>query len=265
MISKPHISDWQDQAPWKSLDQVEQDLVIGRALIALYSDEFLRETLVFRGGTALHKLFLRPPARYSEDIDLVQVRPAPIGEDLDRIRGVLGTWLAESRWKQTDGGVTLTWRFDSEDMPSRPLRLKVEINTREHGTSLGYHFEELTVASRWFTGRARIRSFQLDELMGTKLRALYQRRKGRDLFDLVRALDDPRASPAGIVAVCVDCMAAGGTPITRTAMAANLEAKRAHPLFRSDLSPLLALGATFDVDGALDRVLTELVPHLPGG
>lgn len=263
MIPRDYITEWRAHAPWADDAQVEQDLVISRALVELFSDSVLGERLAFRGGTALHKLFLRPPARYSEDIDLVQVRPAPIGEDLDRIRSVLGAWLAEGRWKQTEGAVTLTFRFDSEDEPSRPLRLKVEINTREHGTRLGYHFEELAVASRWFTGRANIRSFRLDELMGTKLRALYQRRKGRDLFDLVRALDDPRVSPAAIAAVCVDYMADGGTPITKAAMATNLAAKRSHPLFRSDLSPLLAPGAQFDVDRALDRVLAELVALLP--
>jgi predicted nucleotidyltransferase component of viral defense system len=264
LIPRDYITEWRAHAPWADDAQVEQDLVISRALVELFTDPVLGERLAFRGGTALHKLFLRPPARYSEDIDLVQVRPAPIGEDLARIRSVLGSWLAEGRWKQTDGGVTLTFRFDSEEEPSRPLRLKVEINTREHGTRLGYHFEELVVVSRWFTGRANIRSFQLAELMGTKLRALYQRRKGRDLFDLARALDDPRSSPAAIVAVCVDCMAAGGTPITKAAMTANLAAKRSHPLFRSDLSPLLAAGARFDVDTALDQVLAELVALLPG-
>ena len=54
---------------------------------------------------------------------------------------------------------SITFRFESEEEPSRPLRLEIEINTREHGTRLGYHFEELVVASRWFTGRADIRSF----------------------------------------------------------------------------------------------------------
>lgn len=264
MIPRDYITEWRAQAPWTDDAQVEQDLVISRALVELFSDSALGERLAFRGGTALHKLFLRPPARYSEDIDLVQVHPAPIGEDLSRIRDLLGAWLQESRWKQTENGATLTFRFDSEEEPTRPLRLKVEINTREHGTRLGYHFEELVMESRWFSGRANIRSFQLDELMGTKLRALYQRRKGRDLFDLARALDDPRVSPAGIVAVCVDYMSAGGTPITRAAMTANLAAKRSHPLFRSDLSPLLAPDATFDVDAALDRVLSELVALLPG-
>ncbi|MGH2469017.1 MAG: nucleotidyl transferase AbiEii/AbiGii toxin family protein [Chloroflexota bacterium] len=39
--------------------------------------------------------------------------------------------------------------------------------------------------SPWFTGSADVPTFALEELLGTKLRALYQRRKGRDLFDLV--------------------------------------------------------------------------------
>jgi len=44
--------------------EVEHDLVISRALVELFSDPVLGERLAFRGGTALHKLFLRPPARY---------------------------------------------------------------------------------------------------------------------------------------------------------------------------------------------------------
>ena len=42
------------------------------------------------------------------------------------------------------------------------------------------------MASRWFTGAAKVLTYDLDELLGTKLRALYQRKKGRDLFDLNR-------------------------------------------------------------------------------
>ena len=59
MIPKPYIAKWQEFAPWQEFYQIEQDLVISRVLIELFSDEFLRENLAFRGGTALHKLFLR--------------------------------------------------------------------------------------------------------------------------------------------------------------------------------------------------------------
>ena len=65
-------------APWSKNEMVEQDLIICRALVSIFSDDFLRENLAFRGGTALHKLFLQPQPRYSEDIDLVQIKPGPI-------------------------------------------------------------------------------------------------------------------------------------------------------------------------------------------
>ena len=63
---------------WVTSEMVEQDLIICCALISIFSDEFLASQLAFRGGTALHKLYLQPQPRYSEDIDLVQITPGPI-------------------------------------------------------------------------------------------------------------------------------------------------------------------------------------------
>jgi len=65
MIPRPYIAKWQEHAPWREFSQVEQDLIISRALVEIFSDEFLRENLAFRGGTALHKLYLNPASRYS--------------------------------------------------------------------------------------------------------------------------------------------------------------------------------------------------------
>ncbi|MEZ4968447.1 MAG: nucleotidyl transferase AbiEii/AbiGii toxin family protein [Flavobacteriaceae bacterium] len=76
IIPRPYIAAWQEYAPWKPFSQIEQDLVISRTLVELFSDDFLRENLAFRGGTALHKLYLHPAPRYSEDIDLVQIKEA---------------------------------------------------------------------------------------------------------------------------------------------------------------------------------------------
>lgn len=72
MIPKDFITEWRAHAPWVSDRQVEQDLVISRALVELFSRPTIANALAFRGGTALYKLHLRPAARYSEDIDLVQ-------------------------------------------------------------------------------------------------------------------------------------------------------------------------------------------------
>ncbi|MBN1409643.1 MAG: nucleotidyl transferase AbiEii/AbiGii toxin family protein, partial [Spirochaetales bacterium] len=79
MISKDYITAWRTYAPWVSDHQVEQDLVICRTIIEIFKVETLNQRLAFRGGTALYKLFLHPAARYSEDIDLVQITPEPIG------------------------------------------------------------------------------------------------------------------------------------------------------------------------------------------
>ena len=58
MIPKAFINEWREHAPWRIDAQVEQDLVISRALVDMYSVPELRERLAFRGGTALYKLHL---------------------------------------------------------------------------------------------------------------------------------------------------------------------------------------------------------------
>ncbi len=114
MIPRPDIAKWQKHAPWKDFAQVEQDLIISRALVEIFSDEFLRENLAFRGGTALHKLYLNPAPRYSEDIDLVQITSGPIKPIMQRI-GEVVTFFEEPRRTQVRGhGAKALYRFTSE-------------------------------------------------------------------------------------------------------------------------------------------------------
>ncbi len=94
-------------APWPDNTQVEQDLILSRALITMYRLPVVAEQAVFRGGTALHKLFFDPAGRYSEDIDLVQTEAGPIGGLIDAIRDVLDPWLGKPKWKQGRGRFTL--------------------------------------------------------------------------------------------------------------------------------------------------------------
>ena len=78
-IPRDYITQWRERAPWSEDVQVEQDLIVSRALVEIFSNAVLAGALAFRGGTALYELYLTPPARYSEDIDLVQVAPGPAG------------------------------------------------------------------------------------------------------------------------------------------------------------------------------------------
>jgi predicted nucleotidyltransferase component of viral defense system len=116
---------------------VEQDLVLSRAVVELFRHPLLADSMAFRGGTALHKLFLAKPGRYSEDIDLVQLDAGPIGSLLDAVRRVLDPWLGEPKRKRSHGGATLLYRFETTARPVQRRRLKVEVNTREHVAVLG--------------------------------------------------------------------------------------------------------------------------------
>ena len=264
MTPRDYISEWREGAPWSEDFQVEQDLVISRALVAVYSDPARARALAFRGGTALYKLYLTPPARYSEDIDLVQVEPGPAGPLMDRLRSALDPWLGRARWKQSQGRVTFGYRFLSEDAPAMRLRLKVEINTREHFAVLGFSKRAFSVDSRWYSGRADIATFELDELLATKLRALYQRRKGRDLFDLAMGLADERSDAARIAASFREYMEREGGPVTRAMFERNLGGKIGDAQFNADMSAILRPGLEWRPWEAARTVSERLVSLLPG-
>lgn len=238
--------------------------MISRALVEIFSRPELAQALAFRGGTALYKLHLHPPARYSEDIDLVQVKPGPIGRITAALREALDPWLGRPAGTTKDASVTLQYRFESESLPRVPLRLKVEINTREHFNIFGLAPFEFGVSSRWFNGRAQITTYSIDELLGTKLRALYQRKKGRDLFDLAFALQRSACDPQRVVEAFARYMEQDGQRITRALFEKNLATKVSDPRFTSDIVPLLAAGVEFVGADAAQLVTAQLLVRLPG-
>lgn len=264
MIPHDYITAWRKHAPWVQDFQVEQDLVISRALAEIFSHEHLRDALAFRGGTALYKLHLKPAARYSEDIDLVQTKAEPAGPTMEALRKVLDPWLGKPQWKQTEGRVTFVYRFDSEDTPHIPLRLKVEINTREHFAVYGFKRVPFNVASEWFKGKCEIHSYDLDELLGAKMRALYQRKQGRDIFDLATALKNPAVNPDRVVAAFSAYMKNDGHKVTRALFEKNIAGKLADPEFAADIGPLLAAGFSWNIKTAAPLVSLGLIERLPG-
>lgn len=63
----------------------------------------LANDVALRGGTALHKLIFSPARRYSEDIDLVQLQPAPIGPTMDQMCAKLDRWLGSPKRERGEG------------------------------------------------------------------------------------------------------------------------------------------------------------------
>ncbi|MCI0411130.1 MAG: nucleotidyl transferase AbiEii/AbiGii toxin family protein [Acidobacteria bacterium] len=262
MIPEAAITHWRNVAPWPQDAQVEQDLILSRALIEIFQEPILSKGLLLRGGTALHKLLVKPPRRYSEDIDLVQGSPGLIGAVLDAIRARLDPVLGTPRRERNPENVTLRYRMESEIPPVTPLRLKVEINTREHFSVFGAAPRSFGVRSPWFEGRAEIQTYSLDELLATKLRALYQRRKGRDLFDLWMGLGMKTVDPRRVVGALRRYMEAEGSNVSRDAFEKNLAAKIKSRPFSDDLRPLLAPGVHYDAAKAAKVVTDKLLSLL---
>ncbi len=120
MIPAQNIVAWRNVVPWADPRQIEQDLMICRALIDIFTDEGLRHALRFRGGTALNKLHFPAPLRYSEDIDLVRTSPGPIGPILDRLRAVLEPWLGGAQFDQSPVAPKFRFRVDAEAAAASP-------------------------------------------------------------------------------------------------------------------------------------------------
>lgn len=235
MIPQADIAQWRTQVPWVSAEHVEQDLVLSRLIVEIARHPLLGEELVFRGGTCLHKLWLERPWRYSEDLDYVRRSGDGIGKALDAIREI-----------------ALTVGFD--DVPTRvtthpkarlrasyegggPFHIKVEINTFERSPARPIITRHYGVDSPWFQGAAEVLTFCAPELMSTKIRALYQRSKGRYLFDLWLAVHHLELDPAEIAACFGTYRPNGWTPALAMA---NLDRKLNDGAFTSDLTQLVA-------------------------
>jgi hypothetical protein len=189
----------------------------------------------------------------------------PAGPLMTALREVFDPWLGKPQWRQNEGRVAFLYRFQSEDAPPRKLRLKIEINSREHFSVYGLTCVKFAVGSRWFSGETSINTYALDELLGTKMRALYQRKKCRDLFDLAVALESGAADPSRVVNAFSRYMEHGGYRVSRAEFEENIEAKLRDSGFNGDIAPLLTTGFSWDTASAADRVRAQLIERLPGG
>lgn len=262
MIPELYINAWSSVVPWIQPVMVEQDLIICRALISIFQDDFLRENLAFRGGTALHKLYLSPQPRYSEDIDLVQINAGPIKPIMQRLGEVLD-WLPNRSTQQKRHSNKLLYRFESEIPPVTQIRLKVEINCFEHFNVMGFKEVPFSMQNSWFTGSAVLTTYHLDELVGTKLRALYQRKKGRDLFDLYTALTHGKLNIDKVLESYEEYMrfVVEHVPSYKE-FVNNMELKMTDDEFTSDVIPLLRPEIEFDPHEAYAIVKESLIDKL---
>ena len=268
MISKAFVQHWKANAPWKKDYQVEQDLVLSRCVVDIYECESVKDTIAFRGGTALQKLFVKKPFRYSEDIDLVQIKKEPIGPVLDEIKSKLAQVFPQKpQVNLKEGRLTMIYRFESTDIPAIPLKLKIEINIAEHFNIYPLSKVPFEVSSPWYNAKTQCLTYDLNELMGTKIRALYQRKKGRDLFDLYWVIKNRKDFVAkDAVQAFEKYIAHENLRISRAEFEMNLAEKKSTPSYGEDVPLLLSNEdrEIFDAEEAFRIVENEIAPLLKG-
>ncbi len=270
MIPETNITAWSQTAPWAEPRQIEQDLIISRALVDIFNHDLLGLTLRFRGGTALNKIIFPKPLRYSEDIDLVRTEASPIGPVLDALREVLEPWLGQGNFAQSQVAPKLRFRVPAEDDPGMQIRLKVEINIAEIEAFDPPVLADYKFDNPWFSGATKIATFSPEELIATKLRAMLQRDKGRDLFDLDHALVVlPDLDIDRVIALFGRYLDLRNQTIGRPEAEKRMLAKFARPDLLGDIRALLsadladALGDKAGREAFL-RVFKEVIERIPG-
>ena len=257
MIGTPAVTAWGITHPWRAAEQIEQDLLLSRAICEIANHPYLTEELVFRGGTAFHKLHLNQALRYSEDLDYVRSTAGGIGP-LMKALTELGRDLGFNVRTRIGEHPKVYW--DTIAHNDVPIRLKIEVNTHERSPARPIVRQPFVVESSWWSGRTEVPAFDPIEMSATKLRALYQRKKGRDLFDLWLALTQLSLDPDAIIAAFPPYQPIG---YTSDLAIANLDAKRSDRAFRIDLDPLVTTKPDgYDIDTAAALITDLLLARL---
>ena len=259
MIPRAAITEWANHIPFKDMHNVEQDIIINRALIAIYSNNFLSQRLAFRGGTAIHKLYFSPSKRFSEDIDLVQINFEPIEPTLDKLKEVL-SFMGTAKTKLKMNNNVLLFQFETTFPPISVRKLKIEINCKEHFSVLDRVTVPFGMNNQWFSGNCQINTYTFEELIGSKIRALYQRKKGRDLFDLNYAIESGKLDIRQTIQCYRHYISFPNHDVPSVKeYALNLKLKMKDPVFCNDIAPIISPEIDYDITLAYEKVMDTIV------
>jgi predicted nucleotidyltransferase component of viral defense system len=277
-ITRQDILAHQAVVPWAAQYQVEQDLLLCRAMAVLFDDKFLGSQIAMRGGTLLHKVHLAPAARYSEDIDLVAVGTRPLGHIRRAIRRVLAgvfgapktsAWdtlaLAIRNTVKPSRVLRMTYAARSIIEPNRMLEIVIEANVTERAPHRAVVEMPFAFPFRGEAVQTRVKGFDIHEMLGTKMRALFQRKRGRDLFDLYWALTKSPApiKPAAIIESFQHYMKQEGATAGRSEFIGILESHLKDRGFCADMQSLVRAGIDYDPQAAGRCIKTRLLNLLP--
>ncbi|HSJ52761.1 MAG TPA: nucleotidyl transferase AbiEii/AbiGii toxin family protein [Anaerolineae bacterium] len=255
------LRNWADEGNIPDLTLAELDYRLVHALQAIFSDPFLRARLCLKGGTALNKLYLHGTSRLSVDLDFNAVGPR---EQVLRERTPIGDAVAAALRRQDSRyGLTYRGRYDQLTVYARfsPLsgtadqRLKLEVSFVERVAIMGR--VERPVWPSPLNEPLVVDTYHLEELLSTKLRALYDRRKGRDIYDLL-CVTDLDLDLAAIRKMVLYYFYRANKVFSYPAFVANVERKVCLGGFRDDARGLIRHGTELDWEMACHQVLSFL-------
>jgi len=181
---------------------VEKDYVLGWILAGIARDEELSRSWLFKGGTCLKKCFFET-YRFSEDLDFTVTEATQLDSDylLARFKA-LGAWLYDETGLELPPELL---RFDVYDLktggragegriayrgPIAPRggdlpRIRIDLTADEHVVLPSVIRAVTHPYSDAPEGGITARCYAFEELFGEKVRALAQRARPRDLYDVI--------------------------------------------------------------------------------
>lgn len=193
-------------------DVIEKDYVIGWLLWGISTSDELRSSWVFKGGTCLKKCYIET-YRFSEDLDFSVLPGGPVKpEELETIIGKVLTRIYE------ESGIDFSIKQPSfkyfsdhhcaegsiyyrgpRNSPN-PSRIKLDIAGNEKIVNPSVLREIIHSYSDAFGKETKVRCYSFDEIFAEKLRAMGQRSRPRDLYDIVLLFrrNDLQAEPKHI-------------------------------------------------------------------
>ena len=117
--------------------------------------------------------------------------------------------------------------------------------------------------SEWFKGSTDVVTYELDELMAIKLRALYQRRKGRDLFDVWYAAERKLINLDKVFDIFFKYNAYNNVDVSCEDFIRNIKLKRNQRDFNMDMKSLLPSKLLWNFDEAYTFVVENVISKMP--
>ncbi|MBK6770664.1 MAG: nucleotidyl transferase AbiEii/AbiGii toxin family protein [Ignavibacteria bacterium] len=170
--------------------QIEKDYVLGWILKGISENKFLREIIIFKGGTAIRKIYVKD-YRLSEDLDFTYTEESMNEFEIKRQFELMSEWVKEEsriELRMTNENVNNFGNYSFYLEYTGPLggtknSVKVDISVNE---MLCNNPEEIEIKEEYtdLSEIFKIQSYTINEILSEKMRSLMQRTAPRDLYDL---------------------------------------------------------------------------------